>query len=125
MVGIIGILMYAAAVFIIFQCIFVYIPLVYPRYAASLFAGNDFSRSAFAFAFILFSRFIFVNLGIGKGVTVLAGLSVLGIVSVDVCSLIASLHRLSSMDHTFIFSISLMRTNICAARNGRTLLLRW
>jgi DHA1 family multidrug resistance protein-like MFS transporter len=83
-VGIIGILLYAAAVFIIFQCIFVYIPLVYPRYAASLFAGNDFSRSAFAFAFILFSRFIFVNLGIGKGVTVLAGLSVLGILGMVV-----------------------------------------
>ena len=123
--GIIGILLYAAAVFIIFQCIFVYIPLVYPRYAASLFAGNDFSRSAFAFAFILFSRFIFVNLGIGKGVTVLAGLSVLGIVSFDVCPLIAILHQLSSMDHTFIFSIGLVKTNICTARNGRTLLLRW
>lgn len=123
--GIIGILLYAAAVFIIFQCIFVYIPLVYPRYAASLFAGNDFSRSAFAFAFILFSRFIFVNLGIGKGVTVLAGLSVLGIVSVNVSPLIASLHRLSSTDHTFIFSIGLVRTNIWTARNGRTLLLRW
>lgn len=123
--GITGILLYAAAVFIIFQCIFVYIPLVYPRYAASLFAGNDFSRSAFAFAFILFSRFIFVNLGIGKGVTVLAGLSVLGIVSFDVCPLIASLHQLSSMVHTFIFSIGLVKTNICTARNGRTLLLRW
>lgn len=76
-----GILIYAASVFIIFQCIFVYIPLVYPRYAASLFAGNDFSRSAVAFAFILFSRQMFINLGVDKGVTILAGLSVLGFVS--------------------------------------------
>jgi DHA1 family multidrug resistance protein-like MFS transporter len=82
MVGVVGILLYGAGVFIIFQCIFVYIPLVYPRYAASLFAGNDFSRSAFAFGFILFSRFMFIDLGVDKGVTLLAGLSVLGIVSV-------------------------------------------
>lgn len=82
MVGVVGILLYGAGVFIIFQCIFVYIPLAYPRYAASLFAANDFSRSALAFAFILFSRYMFINLGVDKGVTLLAGLSVLGIVSV-------------------------------------------
>lgn len=76
-----GILTYAASVFIIFQCVFVYIPLVYPRYAASLFAGNDFSRSAVAFAFILFSRDMFLRLGVAKGVSLLAGLSVLGFVS--------------------------------------------
>ncbi|KAJ5921185.1 hypothetical protein N7466_009511 [Penicillium verhagenii] len=64
-VSAIGVMIYASAVFIIFQCIFVYIPLAYPRYAASLFAGNDFSRSGLAFAFILFSR---------------TGLSVLGII---------------------------------------------
>lgn len=39
---------YVGPVFVIFQCIFVYIPLSYPRYAAFLFAGNDFTRSAFA-----------------------------------------------------------------------------
>ncbi|KAJ5933711.1 hypothetical protein N7454_006040 [Penicillium verhagenii] len=79
-VSAIGVMIYASAVFIIFQCIFVYIPLAYPRYAASLFAGNDFSRSGLAFAFILFSRSMFINLGVGKGVTLLAGLSVLGII---------------------------------------------
>lgn len=77
----VGIVIYSGSVFIIFQCIFVYIPLVYPQYAASLFAGNDFSRSAVAFAFILFSRRMFLNLGVDRGVTLLAGLSVLGIVS--------------------------------------------
>ena len=51
----------------------------YPPYAASLFAGNDFCRSALAAGSILFSRPMYVNLGVGKGVSVLAGLSVGGI----------------------------------------------
>ncbi|KAJ5628496.1 hypothetical protein N7490_010724 [Penicillium lividum] len=79
-VSAVGIMIYGASVFIILQCIFVYVPLVYPKYAASLFAGNDFSRSGFAFAFILFARPMFQNLGVDKGVTVLAGLSILGII---------------------------------------------
>ena len=52
----------------------------YPQYAASLFAGNDFCRSLFAFGAILFSRSMFINLGVDKGVTLLAGLSVMGII---------------------------------------------
>lgn len=76
----IGITIYGASVFIVMQCIFVYVPLSYPAYAASLFAGNDFLRSAFACGSILFGRPLFVNLGIGKGVSVLGGLSVIGII---------------------------------------------
>jgi DHA1 family multidrug resistance protein-like MFS transporter len=53
----------------------------YPQYAASLFAGNDFCRSLFAFGTILFSRPMYLNLGIGRGVSLLGGLSVMGIVS--------------------------------------------
>jgi DHA1 family multidrug resistance protein-like MFS transporter len=80
-VSALGIVIYAGSIFIILQCIAVYQPLAYPKYAASLFAGNDTARSAAAFAFILFSRFMFIDLGIDKGVTLLAGLSVMGIVS--------------------------------------------
>lgn len=76
----VGITIYAASVFVVMQCVFVYVPLSYPRYAASLFAGNDFVRSAFACGSILFGRPLFVNLGIGKGVSVLGGLSLIGIV---------------------------------------------
>jgi DHA1 family multidrug resistance protein-like MFS transporter len=76
----IGIVIYAASVFIVMQCIFVYVPLSYPQYAASLFAGNDFLRSAFACGSIMFGRPLFLNLGIGKGVSVLGGLSVIGII---------------------------------------------
>ncbi|KAL2005538.1 hypothetical protein VTN00DRAFT_2749 [Thermoascus crustaceus] len=78
-VSVIGIIIYGISVFIILQCIFVYILLSYPQYAASLFAGNDFCRSTFAFGSILFSRPMYVNLGVGKGISVLGGLSVLGI----------------------------------------------
>lgn len=79
-VSVIGITIYALTVYIISQCLFVYIPMSYPQYAASLFAGNDLCRSAFAFAAVLFARPMFLKLGIGKGVSLLAGLSVLGII---------------------------------------------
>ncbi|KAJ9288525.1 hypothetical protein DTO021C3_3777 [Paecilomyces variotii] len=83
-VSIIGIVIYGASAFIVLQCIFVYIPLSYPQYAASLFAGNDFARSAFAFGAILFSRPMYINLGVAKGISLLAGLSVLGVIGLFV-----------------------------------------
>ncbi|RFU30564.1 hypothetical protein B7463_g5761, partial [Scytalidium lignicola] len=76
----IGITIYGASVFIVMQCIFVYVPLSYPQYAASLFAGNDFLRSALACGSILFARPLFINLGVAKGVSLLGGLSVIGII---------------------------------------------
>ncbi|KAI9892871.1 MAG: hypothetical protein M1814_001030 [Vezdaea aestivalis] len=66
--SVIGITLYAGAVFILLQ------------YAASLFAGNDFCRSAFAFGSILYARPMYINLGVAEGVSLLAGLSVLGII---------------------------------------------
>ncbi|KAL9098518.1 MAG: hypothetical protein Q9163_005835 [Psora crenata] len=80
----IGITVYSATVFVVMQCIFVYVPLSYPQYAASLFAGNDFFRSAMACGSIMFARPLFINLGIDKGVTLLACLSTLGIVGIFV-----------------------------------------
>ncbi|KAK9489716.1 major facilitator superfamily domain-containing protein [Lipomyces doorenjongii] len=76
----VGIFIYAGSAFIILQCIFVYLPLTYPTYAASLFAANDFCRSAFASGSIIFARPMYLNLGIGKGISLLGGLSVLGII---------------------------------------------
>lgn len=75
----IGIAIHAGSVFVILQCIFFYLPMSYPSYAASLFAGNDFCRSSFAAGSIVFSRPMFDNLGIGQGVSLLAGLSVVGV----------------------------------------------
>jgi DHA1 family multidrug resistance protein-like MFS transporter len=74
----------APTIGVVMQCIFVYVPLSYPQYAASLFAGNDFLRSAFACGSILFGRPLFINLGVGKGVSVLGGLSVIGIIGMFV-----------------------------------------
>jgi DHA1 family multidrug resistance protein-like MFS transporter len=77
--SLIGVTLFVTANFWIFQSIFIYLPLSYPRYAASLFAANDTCRSMFAAACVLFARAMFVNLGIGGGVSLLAGLSCLGV----------------------------------------------
>lgn len=75
----IGITIYGASVFVVFQCLFIYIPLSYPQYAASLFAANDFFRSALACGSVLFAHPLFGNLGVARGVSLLGGLSVIGI----------------------------------------------
>lgn len=78
-VSLIGVVILVTANFILFQSLFVYLPLSYPKYAASLFAANDLCRSLFATACILAGRPLFVNLGIGGGVSLLAGLACLGV----------------------------------------------
>ncbi|KJK73382.1 hypothetical protein H634G_11417 [Metarhizium anisopliae BRIP 53293] len=77
-----GITIYAATCFVVMQCIFVYVPLSYPQYAASLFAANDFFRSALACGSVLFAHPLFGNLGVARGVSLLGGLSVIGIVGI-------------------------------------------
>ena len=78
----IGITIYGATVFIVMQCLFVYIPLSYPQYAASLFAANDFFRSALACGSVLFAHPLFGNLGVARGTSLLGGLSVIGIIGI-------------------------------------------
>lgn len=78
----IGISVYTIGIFLMLQCLFVYIPLSYPQYTASLFAANDFARSALATGAILFARPLFINLGVGRGVTLLAGLTVGGVAGI-------------------------------------------
>jgi DHA1 family multidrug resistance protein-like MFS transporter len=75
----IGVAIYAGSSFVVFQVLIVYVPLSYPQYVASLFASNDFARSLTAASFVMFTRYMYLDLGIGRGVTVLAGLSVGGI----------------------------------------------
>jgi len=77
-----GVVIFTIGIFILFQCLFIYIPLTYPQYAASLFAGNDFARSSVAAGAIHFSRPLFHNLGVGEGVSLLAGLTVGGIIGI-------------------------------------------
>lgn len=73
---VIGLCLTLIGVFIVFQCMLMYIAFAYPPYAASLFAANDFSRSSFAARSVMFSRPMFITLGINWGVSVLAFLNV-------------------------------------------------
>ncbi len=79
MASVVGIVIFASSGFVLFQCIFMYLPLSYPQYAASLFAANDTCRSALAAGAIIFARPLFINLGVGRGVSVLAGLAAGGV----------------------------------------------
>lgn len=75
-----GIVINCLCSFVVGLGIFIHLPLSYPQYAASLFAANDALRSAFAAAAVLFGRPLYLNLGVGRGCSLLGGLSVLGVV---------------------------------------------
>lgn len=95
-VSIIGIAVFGAGAFILFQCLFMYLPLTYPKYAASLFAANDAMRSALAAGSIIFAHPMYVNLGIGRGTSILAGLMVGGSLGVVVLYFIGAKLRARS-----------------------------
>ncbi|UZJ56273.1 hypothetical protein CBS101457_005593 [Exobasidium rhododendri] len=67
--------LYVIPTFYLFQSILVYLAFTYPEHQASVFTANDLIRSLIASVFPIFARAIFVNLGLGKGYTLLAGLS--------------------------------------------------
>ncbi|KAL3424927.1 major facilitator superfamily transporter [Phlyctema vagabunda] len=73
----IGIVIFPWGVFIVMQCVFVYVPAVYPQYAASIFAAQDFTRCVFACGAVIIARPMFHALGIGGGCSFLAGLMIL------------------------------------------------
>ncbi|KAI5463908.1 major facilitator superfamily domain-containing protein [Mariannaea sp. PMI_226] len=78
-VPLIGVGIFVIGHFWVMQSLFIYLPFSYPQYTASLFAGNSIWRSGVAGGSVVFARPLFINLGVDKGVTVLAGLSVMGI----------------------------------------------
>ncbi|KAI9670012.1 MAG: hypothetical protein M1831_007048 [Alyxoria varia] len=80
--SVIGITIFAASAFVLMQCIFIYLPLSYPQYAASLFAANDTWRSCLAAGSIIYGHPLFVNLGIGPGVSLLGGLAAGGVIGI-------------------------------------------
>jgi DHA1 family multidrug resistance protein-like MFS transporter len=57
-----------------------YIPISYLNYGASLFTSNDFARSAVAAGCIQAARPLFINLGVHRGCSLLAGVSVAGVI---------------------------------------------
>ncbi|KAJ5726816.1 hypothetical protein N7493_005843 [Penicillium malachiteum] len=75
-----GIVIYTGSIFLVYQALLSYIPYSYPKFAASLFAANDFVRSISAAVFIMVTPYLYANIGVPKGVTILGSISVLGIV---------------------------------------------
>uniref|UniRef100_A0A8H7NBC3 Major facilitator superfamily (MFS) profile domain-containing protein n=1 Tax=Bionectria ochroleuca TaxID=29856 RepID=A0A8H7NBC3_BIOOC len=78
-VPLVGVVIFVIGHFWVMQSLFIYIPFSYPKYTASLFAGNSIWRSGVAGGAVVFARPLFINLGVDRGVTLLAGLSVAGI----------------------------------------------
>jgi MFS transporter, DHA1 family, multidrug resistance protein len=58
MVPTLGIGIWAATSFLVFQSMICYVALTYPKYVASLFAANDFCRSSAAGAMVLSTRYM-------------------------------------------------------------------
>jgi MFS transporter, DHA1 family, multidrug resistance protein len=75
-----GVVIFTIGGYLVIQGLFVYIPISYPQYAASLFTGNDFFRSAMAAGSVHFAKPLFKNLGVHNGVTILASVGCLGVV---------------------------------------------
>ncbi|KAI0464356.1 hypothetical protein LJB42_001968 [Komagataella kurtzmanii] len=80
-VPIIGSGLFAAGGYLIFQTLFNYLAMSFPRYMASAFAGNDLFRSFSASVFPLFGHALYANLGSEK-FPVGWGSSVLGFITV-------------------------------------------
>jgi MFS transporter, DHA1 family, multidrug resistance protein len=71
-----GITLVMMGVFFTQQSIFLYIPSIYPKYTASIFAANSLARSLFAFAAVLITRPMLERLGVPGGLSLLAGLTI-------------------------------------------------
>ncbi len=73
MASVTGVAIYNVGMFIMMQCLFMYLAFTYPQYAASLFAGNDAARSSLAAGAVLFAHPLYKKLGIGPGISILGG----------------------------------------------------
>jgi DHA1 family multidrug resistance protein-like MFS transporter len=71
-----GVLLVMMGAGLIFQCLFTYISITYPRYAASLLAMNSLVRCSLAFASILWSAPLYQHLGVARGTTLIGGLTI-------------------------------------------------
>ncbi|KAK6386925.1 hypothetical protein LTS17_000189 [Exophiala oligosperma] len=76
-VSLIGVGLSMMGVFVITQCMFIYLPFTYAQYSGSLFAANGFARALFAAGAISYARPMFDTLGIDGAVSLLAGLTVI------------------------------------------------
>ncbi|KAL9054273.1 MAG: hypothetical protein Q9162_004231 [Coniocarpon cinnabarinum] len=74
---IIGTVWFTIGAFCLFMSVLAYLGDAYPRYVASVYAGNDLMRSSFGAGFPLFANAMFHRLGIDWGCSLLAFLSML------------------------------------------------
>jgi MFS transporter, DHA1 family, multidrug resistance protein len=75
-----GIAIFSAGSFVVFQGLICWVTLTYPKYVASLMAGSDFARGMAAAMMVVCSRYMYRDLGVEKGVVIVGGLSCIGIV---------------------------------------------
>lgn len=75
-VPVIGSIFFSIGGCLIFNSIFTYEASAYPKYAASVLAGNDFMRSSFGAGFPLFATAMFHKLGVNWACTLLACLTI-------------------------------------------------
>ncbi|CAR31103.1 ZYRO0E09900p [Zygosaccharomyces rouxii] len=77
---------FVLCVFNLFQSTFAYLAFSYPKYLASVYAGNGVCRAGFACAFPLFGKAMYDNLAI-KGYPVAWGSSILGFFSMALATI--------------------------------------
>ncbi|KAI9672465.1 MAG: hypothetical protein M1817_003231 [Caeruleum heppii] len=74
---IIGSSFFSIGAFLLFMSVLTYLGDAYPKYIASVYAGNDLVRSAFGAAFPLFANAMYKDLGVGWASSLLGFLSIL------------------------------------------------
>ncbi|KAF2736895.1 MFS general substrate transporter [Polyplosphaeria fusca] len=73
---VIGSAWFSVGVVTLFNSVFNYLGVSYPKYVASIFAGNALFRATFGAIFPLFARSLFRRLGVGAGNSLLGGVSI-------------------------------------------------
>ncbi len=73
---IIGSAFFSVGAFLLFMSVLTYLGDAYPKYVASVYAGNDLVRSSFGAAFPLFANAMYTRLGVGWASSLLGFLSV-------------------------------------------------
>lgn len=74
---IIGSSFFSMGAFLLFMAVLSYLGDAYPKYVASVYAGNDLMRSSFGAAFPLFATAMYNKLGVGWASSLLGFLSIL------------------------------------------------
>ncbi|KAL5336907.1 MFS general substrate transporter [Aspergillus crustosus] len=76
-VPLLGVAINQSGSYLILNVLFTYLPNIYPKYAASLFAANNAARSTLAATAVVFGRPMFLAMGVAGGVSFLAGVACL------------------------------------------------